>query len=109
MAKRGRSRWEHEDLHNTLKNRGFNICHDMAKTRANLMLVWKLMMFIAFFLFELFACTTLAKTLKKSRSLMKFAKDMLQQLIEKSWQIIADSPIWKNQRVQFRYVFCGDP
>jgi hypothetical protein len=109
MAKRGRSRWGHEDLHNTLKNRGFDIRHDMARTRPNLMLVWKLMMFIAFFLFELFACTTLAKTLKKSRSLMKFAKDMLQQLIEKTWKIIANSPIWKKQRVQFRYAFCGDP
>lgn len=104
-VKQGRSRWNHEDLHNTLKNRGYDIKHDIARANPNLLMVWKMMMFIAFFITELFMSTIIAQGLQKTRSCMKFAKDMLQQLIERSWEAISLSPILIKPRVQFRFNF----
>lgn len=104
-AKQGRSRWNHENVHNTLKRRGYDIKHDMARTNPNLLMVWKVMMFIAFFITELFMNTIIAKGLRKTRSCMKFASDMLQQFIERSWEVISLSPILTKPRVQFRFRF----
>ena len=105
----GRMRWDHEDVHNTCKNRGFELKHDMARACPNLLIVWKLIVFIAFSFFEIFKCTTLAIIHRKSRSLMKFAQDLLGQLVNKAWSIIANSPILKQKRVQFRYHFGPGP
>lgn len=104
-AKQGRSRWDHEDVHNTLKRRGYDIKHDMARTSPNLLMVWKMMIFIAFFITELFMSTTTAQGIQKTRSCMKFARDMLQQLVERSWKIISSAPILTKPRVQFRFNF----
>jgi hypothetical protein len=108
-AKRSRERWEHEDVHNTCKNRGFDVKHDLARTDPNLWLVWKLIIFIAFAVFELFRFTTLAQDACKSRSWMKFAKDLLQQLVEIGWDEIRASPILQNKKVQFRFSFSDPP
>ena len=108
-AQIGRMRWKHEDVHNTCKNRGFEIKHDMARTCPNLLIVWKIITFIAFSLFEIFRCTTLAIIHRKRRSFMKFARDMLGQLINKAWSEIANSPILKQKKVQFRFHFGGRP
>src|ERR1700733_255185 len=107
MAKRGRSRWGHEDLHNTCKRRGFDIKHDIARSNSNLLMVWKIMVFIAFFVTELFSCTMIARSIQKTRSLMKFFKDLLQQFVERSWKVISLSPIRAKRRVQFRFHFGG--
>lgn len=108
IAKKGRLRWNHEDFHNTCKNRGFDMKHDMARSNPNLLLVWKMMIFIAFFVFEIFRCTTVAKKAQKKRSSMKFAKDLFQQLIDIDWKIIVLSPLLQKPRVQFRFCFsCG--
>lgn len=107
MAKRGRSRWDQEDFHNTCKQRGFNIQHDIARSNPNLLMIWKIMVFIAFFVGELFSLTKIGKELQKKRSLMKFFKDLLQQLVEKSWKAISLSPIYIKPRVQFRFHFGG--
>ena len=108
-AQIGRMRWRHEDVHNTCKNRGFEIKHDMARTCPNLLIVWKLITFIAFSIFEIFRCTTLAIIHRKSRSFMKFARDMLGQLINKAWAVIISSPILKQKKVQFRFQFERGP
>jgi len=108
-AQIGRMRWKHEDVHNTCKNRGFEIKHDMARACPNLLIVWKLITFIAFSLFEIFRCNRLAIIHRKNRSFMKFARDMLGQLINKAWSIIANSPILKQERVQFRFHFGSGP
>jgi len=105
MAKRGRSRWNHENLHNTCKRRGFNIEHDMARSNPNLLIIWKIMVFIAFFMMELFFCTTIAQNLQKARSHMKFSKDMLQQFVELPWKAISMARILLKRRVQFRFHF----
>lgn len=108
-AKRARMRWDHEDFHNTCKNRGFDAKHDVARADPNLWLVWKLMMFIAFAVFELFRFTTLAQEACKNRSWMKFAKDLLQQLVEISWTFIENSPVLQKTKIQFRFNFCDPP
>lgn len=108
-AKSSRMRWEHEDFHNTAKNRGFDAKHDMARSDPSLCLVWKMILFIAFAIFELFRCTILAKTACGKRSWMKFAKDMLQQLVEVSWDVIAKSEILTKHKIQFRYDFQDPP
>lgn len=77
----------------------------MARANPNLLLVWKMLVFIAFFVTELFLCTSIAQNLKKTRSIMKFAKDMLQQFVERSWKVISMSPILQKPRVQFRFYF----
>ena len=104
-AKQGRSRWDHEDVHNTLKNRGYEIKRDIARINPNLLMVWKMMMFIAFFITELFMCTVIAQGLQKTRSCMKFARDMFEQFINRSWATISLSPILVKARVQFRFNF----
>jgi hypothetical protein len=98
-------RWDHEDLHNTAKNRGFDMKHDMARTDPCLLFVWKIINFIAYFVFALFQHTSVAKNTRISRSLKKFAQDLLQQLINISWTVISRSPLLLKERVQFRYQF----
>lgn len=109
MAARGRCRWYQEDLHNSCKNRGFDIRHDMARSNPNLLFIYKILVFIAFFVFELFRSTTLAKIAQGTRSYMKFAKDMFQQLIDIGWELIARSPVLQKSRLQFRYSFSSGP
>jgi hypothetical protein len=104
-AQTGRTRWSHEDLHNTAKNRGFNMAHDMARANPNLFFCWKLINFIAYFLSELFRCTTIAQAACRSRSWKKFFHDMLSQLVCIAWEVIARSPILSKSKVQFRYQF----
>lgn len=104
-AQTGRMRWGHEDLHNTAKNRGFDMKHDMARANPHLLIAWKIINFIAYFVFELFQHTTVARIACGSRSLKKFAQDMLQQLINIEWDRISRSPLLSKPRVQFRYQF----
>ena len=108
FMKRGRMRGLHEDMYNSLKNRGFAAKHDYARTDPNLWLIWKLLMFVAFFIFELFGFTTIAKGARGQRSWMKFASDLLQQLVEVVWSEIMTSEILLKRRVQFRYDFPPD-
>ncbi|MFS8562895.1 MAG: hypothetical protein LVR00_08185 [Rhabdochlamydiaceae bacterium] len=104
-TKIGRMRWNQEDFHNTGKNRGYEMTHDMARTRPHLLIAWKTISFIAYFLFELFQHTTFALTALKNRSLKRFAQNLFEQLVHMSWGIISQSPILKKQKVQFRYRF----
>jgi hypothetical protein len=105
QAKRGRMRWGQEDFHNTCKNRGFVLKHDMARANPNLLFVWKLMACIAFFVSELFNLSTIAIKARGVRSLMKFARDMLYELLHIAWEKISASPILRKPKVQFRYQF----
>jgi hypothetical protein len=105
LAFRGRLRWDHEDVHNTLKNRGFDARHDYARANPNLWLIWKLLMFIAFSIFELFSHTLLAIEAKGPRSWMKFAQDLLGQLVNIDWMVINFSECLQKAKIQFRYQF----
>jgi hypothetical protein len=108
LVKRGRMRGDHEDVHNTLKNRGFAAKHDYARANPNLWVIWKALMFLAFFVFELFSLTILAKQARGKRSWMKFASDLLQQLVEVSWSRIRTSPIFLKAKIEFRYDFAPE-
>jgi hypothetical protein len=105
IAEQGRMRAGHEDLHNTLKNRGFAAKHDYARTNPNRWLLWKLLMFAAFAIFEMFSFTRLAREVKGSRSWMKFAKDLLQELVNVLWREINLSESIQKKKIQFRYEF----
>jgi hypothetical protein len=98
-------RADHEDVHNTLKNRGFAAKHDYARADPNLWLIWKLLMFLAFFIFELFSLTRVAQKARGKRSWMKFAMDLLQELVDVHWHVISASRILQKAKVQFRYNF----
>ncbi len=105
LPQRGRMRADHEDIHNTLKNRGFDAKHDYARVNPHTCLIWKLLMFVAFWIFELFGFTSLARIAKGSRSWIDFAKDLLSDLAKVPWEKIALSPSLQKERIQFRFVF----
>jgi|HubBroStandDraft_1064217.scaffolds.fasta_scaffold51349_1 hypothetical protein len=105
LVKRGRMRADHEDLHNSLKNRGFAAKHDYSRANSNAWLVWKILMFVAFGIFELFSFTTLAQKSKGPSSWIAFAKDLLSELLKIPWEIIALSPSLKKEKIQFRFNF----
>lgn len=105
LMERGRMRGDHEDLHNSAKNRGFAAKHDYARTNPQLCLNWKLLMFVAMLIFELFSFTVIGREAKGTRSWMKFASDLLQQLVEHSWNAISESEVFQKARIQFRYDF----
>ena len=107
LAKAARRRADHEDLHNTLKNRGFNGKHDYARKDANALLVWKLLMFVAFWIFEIFSCTKLAQESKGTSSWRSFAKDLLTDLLREPWEDLACSSSFCKDRLQFRFNFSG--
>jgi hypothetical protein len=109
LAHIGRLRWNHEDVHNTLKNRGFDIKHDMARKNPNLQIFWKIINFISLFVFEIFRHTLIAKKHRKNLSLKQYAIDLLHQLLKFSWDKIRDAPILKKSKIQFRYVFESPP
>jgi hypothetical protein len=105
LVKRGRMRADHEDLHNSLKNRGFAAKHDYARANSNGWLVWKILMFVAFWIFELFSFTTLAQKSKGTNSWMAFAKWLFSELVNVQWEKINSSPSLKKEKIQFRFNF----
>ncbi|MBM3199131.1 MAG: hypothetical protein FJZ58_07775 [Chlamydiae bacterium] len=107
LAKAARKRADHEDLHNTLKNRGFNAKHDYARSNANGSIVWKLLMFVAFWIFELFSCTVLAQKSRGSSSWRMFAKELLTDLLRESWENLSRAPSLAKEHMQFRFDFSG--
>jgi hypothetical protein len=105
LVSRARLRQHQEDVNNSIKNRGFAAKHDYARSNPNLWLIWKHLLFVAFFIFELFSWTSLGFYSKGTRSWMKFAKDLLQQLVEIPWKQIALSHSLQKEKIQFRFIF----
>lgn len=105
FSERSRLRWHQEDFHNTLKNRGFAAEHDYARANPRVWLNWKLLMVLAFSIFELFSHTQLAIEAKGVRSWKQFALFLFAELVNVFWIHISHSPILQKQKVQFRYVF----
>lgn len=104
-SERGRLRWHQEDFHNTAKNRGFAAEHDYARANPRVWLNWKLLMVLAFSIFELFSHTQIAIDAKKTRSWKQFAISLFAELVNVLWSYINDSNSIKKQKIQFRYVF----
>jgi len=105
LAKLGRMRADHEDLHNSLKNRGFAAKHDYARANPNAWLIWKLAMFVAFWIFEMFSCTQLAQNSNGNGSWMALACEFMADLTKVPWEIFSLSPSLQKENMQFRYNF----
>jgi hypothetical protein len=105
LAKLGRMRADHEDLHNSLKNRGFAAKHDYARTNPNACLIWKLVMFVAFWIFEMFSFTKLAQESKGTGSWMALARELLADLTKVSWDVFKLSTSLQKENMQFRFNF----
>jgi hypothetical protein len=105
LVKRGRMRADHEDLHNALKNRGYAAKHDYARANPNAWLIWKILMFVAFWIFELFSFTTLAQKSKGPSSWRAFAMELFSELVKVPWQMITLSPSLEKENIQFRFNF----
>ncbi len=105
LAKFGRMRADHEDLHNTLKNRGYAAKHDYARANPNACLIWKLVMFVAFFIFELFSFTKLAQEAKGTGSWKALGKELLSDLTKVPWELLSLSPALQQENMQFRFNF----
>lgn len=105
LATVARSRADHEDIHNTLKNRGYAAGHDFARANSTACMMWKMIMFLALWIFELFEHTTEAIKSKGSGSWVALARDMLTDLIKIPWEQIRQTPMLMNENVQFRYIF----
>ena len=102
---RARIRADHVDLHNALKNRGFAAKHDYARSNPNACLIWKLLIFLVFWIFEIFSCTKLAQESKWSGSWMALAADLLSDLEKIHWRELRLSPSLQKEKMQFLYVF----
>jgi hypothetical protein len=105
LVKSARRRADHEDVHNSLKNRGYAAKHDYARANPNACLIWKIAMFVAFFIFELFSFTKLAQESKGSGSWVALAEELLADLTKVPWEILSLSPSLQQENMQFRFNF----
>lgn len=105
LTQAARRRADHEDLHNTCKNRGFHAKHDYARSNANAALIWRLLMFVAFWIFEFFSCTQLAQESKGHGTWRMLAEELLIDLLREPWESIALSPSLVKTSIQFRFNF----
>ena len=93
------------NMGNTLKNRGFAANHDYARTNPNACLIWKMLMFVAFWVFELFSFTKLAQESKGLGSWTALARELLADLQKVDWEKLAASPSLQKKQMQFRFNF----
>ncbi len=100
-----RMRADQEDLHNTLKNRGFAAKHEYAYSNPVALVVWKLLMFVAFWIFELFSFTRLAKEAKRLVSWHDFAWELFAELSQIPLERLLLDPFLQKECVQFRLEF----
>ena len=100
-----RMRADQEDLHNTLKNRGFAAKHEYAYANPTAWIVWKLLMFVAFWIFELFSFTFSARENKGESSWHDFAWELFAELTQISIERLLLAPSLQKKRLQFRLEF----
>lgn len=102
----GRMRADQEDLHNTLKNRGFAATHEYAYANPIAWIVWKLIMFVAFWIFELFSLTRVAQEGKGPLlSWHDFAGELFAELTQIPIERLLLAPSLQKERLQFRLEF----
>ncbi len=68
-------------------------------------MIWKLAMFVAFWIFELFSFTKLAQESKGTGSWKALATEFLADIIKVPWEIMFFSPSLQQKNIQFRFVF----
>ncbi len=106
LMKVARMRADQEDLHNTLKNRGFAAKHEYAYSNPTAWIVWKLLMFVAFWIFELFSFTHAAQEGKGPfLSWHDFAWELFAELTQIPIERLLLAPSLQKEHLQFRWVF----
>jgi hypothetical protein len=79
LIEEARSRWQGEDLMNTLKNRGFHIKHDYSR-HPSCQTIWKFLTFLAFCLTSIFLLCDLGVKARKGATISFLMRQMLQDL-----------------------------
>ncbi len=100
-----RMRADQEDLHNTLKNRGFAAKHEYAYSNPIAWIIWKLLMFVAFWIFELFSFTRAARKGKGLVSWHDFAWELFAELTQIPIERLLLAPSLQKEHLQFRLEF----
>jgi len=101
-----RMRADQEDLHNTLKNRGFAEKHEYAYSNPTAWIMWKLLMFVAFWIFELFSFTRGAREGKgQFLSWHDFAGELFAELSQIPIERLLLAPSLQKESLQFRMEF----
>ncbi len=101
-VKQARSRWEIEDLFNTLTNRGYNFKHDYSRDPRSCF-NWQGLSLLAFEIFELFRFSEAVKQ-KGDLPQKTLAYKLLSQLLQRPTEEIFASRCLL-QKIQFRYNF----
>lgn len=96
-AEESRSRWSQEDFFNTAKNRGFHLEHDYSRHPA-CQSIWHLLILIAFCLTSIFLLSDLGIKARKTATIRALMKQMLQDLLYFSYEVIFSCPYPKNLR-----------
>lgn len=82
-----RSRWQEEDLFNTLKNRGFHLTHDYSRHPSS-QTIWKILTLLAFSLTSIFLLSDSGIKARKGVTICFLMKQMLQDLFYLSYESI---------------------
>ena len=104
-ALQARSRWEIEDLFNTLKHRGYHLKHDYSRDPCSYV-HWQNFALLAFGLFELFRFSKAVEE-RGSFSQTTLADKLLGQLLQRATEEIF-SEKFLCMKVQFRYDFTSE-
>lgn len=101
-AFQARSRWEIEDMFNTMKNRGFKIKHNYSR-HPNACFNWQGLALFAFGIFELFRFSEVVKE-RGDLPLITLVEKLQSQLMQRATkEIFSEATLQK--RIQFRYNF----
>ena len=102
-ALQARSRWEIEDLFNSLKRRGYHLKHDYSRNPLSCF-NWQGLALLSFGIFELFRFCELVKK-RGNWSQLSLAKKLLGQLLHRPTDEIFPFNSSKKRLIQFRYHF----
>lgn len=97
LVEEARSRWQGEDLNNSLKNRGFYFEHDYSRHPFS-QTIWKILTLIAFSLTSIFLLSNIGIKASKGTTTHFLMKQMLQDLFYLSHEVIFLCPYPKQLR-----------
>jgi hypothetical protein len=105
-TRHGRSRWEEEDIFNSIKHRGFNFEHDYSRDPKSCF-NWQGLALFAFGIFELFRfCEAVKKRIEMSQ--IALAEKLEGQLFHRATEeIFSEKQL--SKKIQFRYHFIVEP
>ncbi len=104
-ARQARTRWQEEDVFNTLKNRGFNLKHDYSRDPSSIF-NWQGLALFSFAIFELFRFSEAVKR-RGAWPQKTLANKLLGQLLYKPTEELFSTQCL-SVRIQFRYNFAAE-